>query len=47
MLTDLSGDLVIITVHDHAILILKTDICNVYLYIDPLGMMASSLFIEN
>ena len=42
MLTDLLGYLAIIAVHDHAIPILKTDICNVYMSIH-LRQMSSLL----
>ena len=38
MLTDLLGDLAIIAIHRHTILILKTDICSAF--------MVSLLFIE-
>ena len=47
MLTDLLGDLAIIAVHGHTILILKTNIYNAYMSINPRRMIASSLIISN
>ena len=45
MLTDLWGDIAIVPVHGHTILIFKTDICNACLNIHPREIMASSLSI--
>ena len=47
MLTDLLRDLAIITIHAHTILLLKTDICNANMIIQPRRMMTSGLFINS
>ena len=41
---DLLGDLAIIAVFGHTLLVLKTDICNAYMGIHPRRMMVFSLF---
>ena len=47
MLTDLLGDLTIIIVHGHPILISKIDICRTYMSIHLRRVMASSRFIDS